>query len=584
MSAQGTGIPALLAAQVAARPGAVALRSKRHGLWATVTYGELRDRVAALGAGLRTLGVQAGDPVALVAENSAAWIVADLAIQALGARSVALAPQTPSAIAARALGAIGAKVMICGDQEQVDLVLDHPDELGAITAMVVIDMTGMAAYEDPRLRRLADVEAAGRDAGPIDLGGADPDAETVVMFTAGTGGDPRPVAHTSAAVAEQARGVASWLGLSERDRLLAMLSLAMPTPRVTDVYAALAAGAEICLPEAPATIGEDLREVAPTVLTASPRALEVMRKSSERRSRESSRFRRRAYTWAMHGLGRRLDARDAARTPDGARRGRGLAWHLVGRFVARELGLLRTRRVVVTGGAVRSRDARFFWGLGVPVLEVYGQAELAGPALAQASLDDAGTIGRPLPGVDAKIAEDGALAVRTPATRGQWHTTDDLAEDAGDGRFRLRGRREHVVQTPAGEVVVAGLEAALCESAYIRRAVVGQLKPGTLTAIIEVDPDETAQWATERDLHFNAYSQLVAHPEVRNLIAAEVAAAKDRHGGSVGVDDFICVSEQLSVNAGQLTPGLTVRRAALLEQHTGDAGPAAGAEPAASAS
>ena len=105
------------------RRRAVALRSKRHGLWKTVTYGELRARVAAFAGGLHALGVAPGDPVALVAENSPEWVVADLAIQWLGATSVALAPQTPHDAVVRVLGRSGAAVVICGDQEHVDTVL-----------------------------------------------------------------------------------------------------------------------------------------------------------------------------------------------------------------------------------------------------------------------------------------------------------------------------------------------------------------------------------------------------------------------------------------------------------------------------
>jgi len=541
-----------------ADPQSVALRSKRHGLWRTVTYGELRSRVEAVAGGLASLGVAAGDPVALLAENSPEWVVADLAIQHLGAVSVALPPQTPADAIARAVAASGAAVVICGDQEHVDTVLEH--ELPAVKSIVAINQTGLGGYDDERLQPFAALSGSAPAAG----------SGTVVFFSAGTGGDPRPVTHASSVLAEIAGNVAAWLELSPSDRGLCVLSLATPAARVVDLYAPLSAGAQVTIPESPATVLEDLAEVEPTVLCLSPRALELLRTASERRSRASSQMRRRAYAWAMARLAARLDSKDGARTLDGARRGRGPAWQLVGRFVASKLGVRRLRRIVVTGGPVAARDACFFWGLGIPVLETYGQAELGGPVLAQASLDDAGTVGRPLPGVRSRIDADGGLSISNPATGEGWHATGDLAEDAGDGRVRVRGRREDVVRAGGEDVIVAGLEAALCDSIYIRRSVVAPLGGDTLTAIVEVDPEEAGRWASERDLHFSTYGSLVSRPEIAALISDEVAAANERIGARTAIADFIVLQQPLSVAAGELTAGLTVRRRVVIER-AGDA-------------
>ena len=160
MSSPAT-IPAALARHAGERRDAVAVRSKRHGLWHTLTFGQLAARVAAVAGGLRQLDVQAGAPVALVAENSPHWIVCDLAIQSIGARSVALSPQMPPDVAARLLAGSGATVIVCGDQEQVDLVLDAGALLDGVSALVLIDSTGTSQYDDPRLRSLHDLEEAG---------------------------------------------------------------------------------------------------------------------------------------------------------------------------------------------------------------------------------------------------------------------------------------------------------------------------------------------------------------------------------------------------------------------------------------
>jgi long-chain acyl-CoA synthetase len=205
-------VPSFLAA---ASGSSVALRSKRYGLWKSLTYDELRSRVAQLAGGLRALGVAPGDPVALVAENSPEWVVADLAIQWLGASSVALAPQTPPDAIVRVLAGAGAAVVICGDQEHVDTVLEAGEALAAVTSVVVLNRTGLGRYEDPRLRSLEDVVSGGE---AVEAGAGD-----IVFFSAGTGADPRPVSHRSTTVADVASNVASWLGLSPSERGLCVL-------------------------------------------------------------------------------------------------------------------------------------------------------------------------------------------------------------------------------------------------------------------------------------------------------------------------------------------------------------------------
>jgi long-chain acyl-CoA synthetase len=535
-----SGIPGLLLERARAEPDAVALRSKRRGIWQATTWSGLLDRVCRVAAGLEDLGVRAGTAVGLVGENTPEWIVADLAVQALGARSVALPPQTPAPAVVRALAESGAGVVVCGDQEQVDLVVDAGGELAHI-AIVVVNPTGTSHYDDPRVRALADVESvAPLDAAQLIERRAAGEL-TATLFSAGATGDPRPVDLTAGALVETARLAAAWLELGPRDRSLCVLSLAVPPARVLDLYAPIAGGAQIAVPESPATTAADLLEASPTVLFLSPRALELLRLGSERRARESSPMRRRIYRW---GIGR-LE-----------RRGRGGVAHLVvGRWVVAKLGLARARRVVVTGGPVATRDLRFFWSLGVPALATYGQAEVAGLALAQASLDDAGTAGRPLPGVSARLLDDGTLAVRAPATGGEWHATGDLAEEAPGGAIRVLGRPEEVV------------EAALCESAYIRRAVVAEG-----AALIEMDPDAMALWAADRLLAFSTYGSLVALPEVRELAAAEVAAVNERFGGGPAVARFTVLPRELDVARGELTALLTVRRGPVLDHFAAELG------------
>jgi long-chain acyl-CoA synthetase len=259
-----------------------------------------------------------------------------------------------------------------------------------------------------------------------------------------------------------ARSAAEWLGLKPGDRNLCLLPFSSATTRVLDLYAPLAAGATIQLPETAASVPEDLREAAPTVLTVVPRALELLERESTLRPQRA------LYGWGMRREGR------VART-------------LVRRPVARRLGVHAVRHITCLDGPVCTRTATFFATLGVPIHDAFAFGGRV--ALAQ---------GEPLPGVDATV-RDGELVICGRAT-------GERAEYA-DGRFRLLGR--HGLEP---------LERALRESPYVRHAVV---VPGA-GALLEVDAEMVSVWGARRDVAFGSYRSLVEHPSVRELLAREV--------------------------------------------------------------
>lgn len=547
------GLVGLLAERAAARP-ATALRYKRRGLWHSLSWQELHEQVLHTATGLRTLGAGPGVPVALVGDVGPGWVVVDLAVQALGGRSVALAAQTPADTTVRVLARCGVRLVVTGTHEQAAPVLAAEPELGPLP--VVVLEPGAGGRADERVRTLDAVRAAAGPAGPAEVDGG---AAIVTVFSDGTDDDPRPVDLPATAVAELAARSAEWLDVRAGDRILSVLSPATPAARVLDLYVPLVTGAELLLPESPATVPVDLAEAGPTVLCVSPRALELLREASVGRAHRTTGVRRRAYDRAMAALDARLDRVPAARTPAGAPRRRGPGYAAVGRWVARDLGLWRIRRIVVTGGRVPAPVLRFFWSLGAPVLPVYGGAEVAGLGLAPEGLVTDGTTGGPLPGAQAGLDEHSALRLRTPVTTPAWSGTGDVAEEVGTGGYRVRGPLAGRI----GLVHPAEVEAALCTSNHIRRALVVPDGHG-LAAVVEVDVEVTGRWAAQHGLAYSTMRSLVTAPAVRALLEAEVAAA------APDVGRVVLCEQPLTVEGGELTPLLAVRRpvvAALLGEH-----------------
>jgi long-chain acyl-CoA synthetase len=337
-------MPAALLENARARPDAVALRHKRRGIWHELTWARLCDEVTALAGGLAARGVGAGSAVALLGENRPDWIVADLALQALGARVVVPPPGLPAGPMRSLLDAHGVRLALCGDQEHVDAVLDAGDDAPAVVAF---DMTGMRHYDRRLVQPLVAAAAA-----PLDPERAG--AATVVEVGSWTDDAAPAVVHTSAELVAAAHAAAERLALDPRDRNLCLLPLASFPNRVLDVYAMLVAGAQVQLPESPASAPEDLRECSPTVLSVVPRALELLHRSSQARALRASRPKRAAYRWGM----RRLE-----------RRRRGLAFALVGWPVARDLGIEAVRRIACVDGPAPTDVARFFASLGAAILD-----------------------------------------------------------------------------------------------------------------------------------------------------------------------------------------------------------------------
>jgi long-chain acyl-CoA synthetase len=497
--------------QARAKPSGVALRRKAFGIWEETTWAQLDERVARLALGFAGAGVSAGDAVGLVGDNTPDWIAVDLALQAVGARCVTPWP----ALAADALGddlrRAGVELVVCGDEEQYD-------KLSGLRT-IVVDDTGV---DDSTT--LAEIAEAGA-AEPLEryealLAERGADDEVCIAFEAA--GERAAVAHTSGALLAAAEAVASVTALAPGDRTLCMLPLAALPARVLDVYAALVTGATVHVPESPASVPIDLAEVAPTALSASPRALELLRASVQVRAARSHGFKRRLQRWARAHPGT-------------------VAKVLVAKPAARLLGLGSTRVIVCVGGPLTDAMRAFFRALGPTVSVLEGGAGEGGLVLYD---------GEPLPGVTAAV-RDGQLVASAP-----WSgrvVDGAVTELLARGELEIIGRPGDV----AGDAVLPALEAQLRDSPYFTEAA---LVPGEggLVAHVALDADAAGVWAAANGVHAPTPRALAAEQAVQELARKEV----ERLAAGVATA-VIVLPQRLTQAAGELTPLLDVRREGL---------------------
>ncbi len=540
-------LPAKLLTHVDGRPGDPALRVKRLGRWIEISWQEYANRAAQIALGLRGLGIDAGDRVGVLSENRPEWRFADLGVQSLGAVTVGVYPTNSEPEVAEILRHAEAKVVIVEDEEQLDKTLAIRTELPLLTRIVVIDTRGIRSLGDPMTISLDQLENLGEAPSrhPVDTwrdlvaGLPGGDATAIVVYTSGVSGPPQGAMLSHANLIAAGEILGSFYGAGRDDEVLSYLPLCHVAERLVSVAAAISLGYVVNFGEGGESFINDLREVQPTFFLGVPRVWEKLMGSVQFRIGNATRLKRAIYAfWARRG----------SRTAERRRHGRAdpavlrmLGWIFLFRSLREKLGLSRVRIALSGAAPIAPGVLEFWWSLGVPLRETYGQTENTALATATPETDvRIGTVGVALPGVSMRIAPDGEILVRSPgnfvgylddpaATRATlddegWLHTGDLGELDADGYLTITGRTKELIITAGGlNVSPNRIENLIKLSPFVREAiVVGDSRP-YLTALIGAESGAVAEWARQQDLQFTSHQELVARPEVRRLIDQIIA-------------------------------------------------------------
>jgi long-chain acyl-CoA synthetase len=549
-SALRNGPPTLmhaLRARATESPAGLALLRKRHGIWETTTWSELNARVERLAGALRERGLGPGSSVVIVGDATPEWLILDLAVQGLGALSIGFYPEQARRDIASAAGDLTVDVLAGGDDEQLGRARDA---LPSARLQFLLDARSLRSAKGSAVELVNELSATGS----VPALEPDPTRETVGLVTAGTSGPSRLVLITQGEAVTLARRAADWLGLTSSDRNLCHVPGGLPAARLLDLYAPICAGSTIAFPESPQTIVENLVELQPTVLTTTPRALELLAGESELRVAQAHRVKSAANRWARR-------ARERAGAPGGASRPT-LAHYLVDRPIVRQLGLGETRRVVCAGAPLARRLLDYYWSLRVPAVETYGQPETFGLAFAQRGPQDRGTIGPPLPGLQPRI-EEGMLRLRLARPdEEEWLRTEDFATLDGEGRLVLAGGVTDVSIGPDGtQLVLSRIESNLRLSRYVREAVVLPTAAGGLHALVEFDFDAVSGWLSQNGHAVSPYDVLAHDPAVIGVIDEAVQSANANLSEPERITAFRLLERPLSLDELEVSPNRRVRRA-----------------------
>ena len=585
LTATARSLPGIVLERGKTAPARVAMRKKALGRWREYTWAEYAERVSRIGRGLLVLGVDSDDRVAIHSENRPAWVLADMAIQGIGAVTVGVYPTSPAAEVEYLLGHSRSRVVIVEDQEQLDKTLAVRRELPALTKIVIVDPSGLRGFADPMvitLRELEDLGAAQpEEAYRERVSLIDPTSTAIIVYTSGTTGPPKGAMLTHNNLLATARASARAFGVMQEDEVLSYLPLCHVAERLISVINAVALGYVVNFPENTNTVPQDLQDVQPTFFLGVPRVWEKFMAAIEIRMTDASRLKRANYRFWMR-RGRRIAAR---RLAGRQRLGLGyfLGWLLLYRSLRRKLGLARVREAISGAAPIAPQVLEFFWALGIAVREGYGQTE--GTALGTLNPREdvrIGTVGKPLVGVELRIAGDGEILLRsagvfagylddpkaTAATIVDgWLHTGDVGSLDRDGYLTITDRKKDIIITAGGKnISPAEIENKLKVSPFVREAVVvGDRRP-YLVALVGVELDTVGNWASKHGIPFTTYADLSSKAEVRELIGNWVDMVNKDLAQVETIKRFELLPKELDHEQGELTATQKVKRATLAKQ------------------
>jgi long-chain acyl-CoA synthetase len=587
-------IPQLLRRSAGLHGDRLALREKERGIWQRYSWNHYYETARLVALGLMSLGIKSGDRVAIASEDTPEWFYADLGIQMIGAIAVGIYPTNPWIELQYIVRHCGARVVVTGDQEQTDKVLDAmaDDGLPALEAIVCIDMKGLRHYRQKQLMSFETLCELGNsyalaqpDANAtLDrlTDEASPDDVCILVYTSGTTGPPKGAMLTHRNLVYAAFAYAGAVDMSDRPfESVCYLPLCHVAERCYSEVMQLVLGGTVNFAESIDTVAVNIREIAPTCFVGVPRIYEKLRQHFLFKLGESGWLRRR-FAKACFALGRELsDHRQAAggRTALGDRVAYGLLYILLFRNIQRHLGLNRSRHRLCAGASISPETLRFFDIIGRPVSQGYGLTESGGVAFVQHGPHHRlGGCGLPLPRTEWKRDADGEILLRNPGVfkgyfldekastaslePGGWLRSGDIVDVMDNGEITVVDRKKAIIITAGGKnIAPSEIENALKDSEFIKEAIVVGEARKYLGAIVQVDYDTVGRWARDKALAYTNYKSLAQLPEVHQLVDGIVAATNKRFARVENVRRFAILEKELDHDDGELTATQKVRRA-----------------------
>lgn len=577
-------IPHRLRMHARTRPEDSAYFVREQTEWVPTSWKDYADRVEQAARAMIHLGVAPGDAPAIIGFNAPSWSTAMMAGMMLGGKPTGVYTTNSAPELAYIVGHAESPILFVENKAQWEKLLEVRDQLPLLKHVVLFEghpsipgadvMTwdefmalGDMSYQDALLERLENI--------------SEDDAATLI-YTSGTTGPPKAVILTHGNLMAAARIAEQIANLRYEDRVLSYLPLSHVAEQIVSIHGPAYVGNEVYYATSLEELADNLPEVQPTVFFGVPRVWEKIYDGIQAQLQQASGVKKILANWALSVGERGIPYRLKDEYPTGLL---GIQYRLADKLVfskIRDKIGLGANQLAISGAApIVPEVLTFFAGINIVIQEVYGQSE--GTALTSFNLRNeirANTVGRAVPTVEIKIAEDGEILTRGKSispgyykdekatketfTEDGWLRTGDLGEFDEDGYLKITGRKKEIIITAGGKNIAPNnMERALKRHPLINEAVLIGDEKRYLTVLLTLEPDALQEWAKK---HGADAATAHENPELRAEIQAHIDEVNPEFARVERVQKFTLLPENFTVEAGQLTPSLKIKRRIIVEQ------------------
>ena len=568
-----------------------AIREKEYGIWQTWTWQQVADEVRALACGFAARGFKRGDKMAIIGDNRPRLYWAMAATQSIGGIPV---PTYQDAVAEEVqyvLEHAGVKFALAENQEQVDKILEIQKRCPDLEAIFYDDTRGMKNYDHSHLIDFESLQNQGRDfdtqnpdffAQQVEQGkGGD---VAIILYTSGTTGRPKGVVLTQNNVLITARNGVAFDNLTQNEEVLAYLPIGWVGDHIFSYAQSYVCGFCVSCPESAATVLHDLREIGPTYFFAPPPIFENLLTTVMIRMEDAAKVKQKVFRYFMNVAKRvrpRILSKQAVPAKDRLLYAIGAV--LVYGPLKNTLGMSRIRLAYTAGEAIGPDIFDFYRSLGINIKQLYGQTE----ASVNITLQPDGevypdTVGKPAPGVEIRIKDNGEVLYRSPGvfkcyfkneestreTKSEdgWVHTGDAGYFDDNGHLKIIDRAKDVGKLNDGSMFAPKyVENKLKFFPHIKEAVAFGHDRDYCSVFINIDLEAVGNWAEKNNVVYASYQELAARPEVYRLIEDGVRQVNRELAGDVNlagsqIRRFLILHKELDADDGELTRTRKVRR------------------------
>jgi long-chain acyl-CoA synthetase len=565
------------------------LKHKVAGKYVGITYDQFKEETDSFAFGLASLGIGKLDKVSIIAENRPEWVYSDMAILGLGAIDVPLYPSLTSDSVEYILNNSESKAIIVSTKFQLNKVMKVRDKCKTLKYIILLNEKDFDE-KNKDLMTFSKVQELGKTyskAHPSllkdNLAIIKPDDVCTIIYTSGTTGEPKGVVLTHHNILSNVQAALDCFPIGNTDVFLSFLPLCHIFERMAGYYTAFSAKCTVCYAESIETVAQNLVDIKPTIMTSVPRLFERIHSKIIKNIDSQPLKKQKIFYWAMDVGVRYAEYKKTGNIPFSFALKHKLADKLVFCKLREKTG--GNLRFFISGGAALPLYlGKFFEAIGIIIVEGYGLTE-SSPVICANRVEDFkfGSVGKPFPGVEIKIASDGEILARGPnimqgyyknkketdaTIKDGWLYTGDIGVFDGDGFLKITDRKKHLFKTSAGKYIAPNpIESMFLASKYIDQFVLIGDRRMFLTALIVPDFEAVKEYADTHKIPYDKVEDLVKDEQIYKMLDKEMDQFQKKLANYERVRKYVLLDRPFSIESGEITPSLKIKRKYVEERY-----------------